>query len=114
MSAAQTPHLQPTQAPTERRRSARQRVGGRVTALTGGLGPNPTSKRISSLQLQDMSDGGIGALTEQPLETGERIALLFPPHGPHHGFDLYGTVVRRRQLGDRHEVGIELDHPMAA
>jgi hypothetical protein len=99
---------------SDRRRSPRRTVTGRVTTLSRGLGGQPEQKRISSLQLRDMSDAGVGALADQPLDVGGRVALFFPPHGNAPGFDLYGTVVRCHREGACHSVGIQLDQSIAA
>jgi len=79
-----TPALEERQPVTdgERRRRPRHTATGGVTLLTRGLGEGPTRQRISSIQLQDVSPTGAGALSENRLEPGSRVALFFPRMGP--------------------------------
>jgi hypothetical protein len=98
----------------ERRRRPRHTATGGVTLLTSGLGEGPTRQRISSIELQDVSPTGAGALSENRLDPGSRVALFFPPHGPDRGFDLYGEVVRCQRDGARYVLGIELERNTAA
>jgi len=98
----------------ERRKESRRKISGAATALSSGNGKNPFPKRICSFQLLDISDSGIGGITQKPLEIGSQIAILFPPHGPDHGFDMYGTVARCREHDDGFEIGITLESRLAA
>jgi len=104
----------PTMLPGDRRRSTRHTVTGRVTSVLAATDRQAPNHQITSLQLKDMSDDGVGAITDEPLETGTRLALFFPPHGNAPGFDLYGTVVRCQSRGAMREVGIELDQAATA
>ena len=93
----------------ERRRSPRHAVSAHVTAVCDiGAGPD-SRRRICRLQLLNLSQHGIGAISSDPIPVGSHMAVLLPPHGPERGFDLHGTVVRctKRQCG--HEIGIDLD-----
>ena len=47
-----------------------------------------------SLQLKDVSLGGIAALSSTPVGRGERITVFFPPEGPARGWDAYGRIIR--------------------
>jgi len=98
----------------DRRHSTRHRVTGRVTTVQVQPGEQTFENRISSIELRDMSDLGVGAQTDHRIEPGARLALFFPPHGNSPGFDLYGTVVRCTRQGATHDLGIELDHRLAA
>ena len=103
-----------TQAPPnkmfmERRRSPRNPVTARVTAVTTPNHDSDAGKRICSFQLVDLSEHGIGAISQEPVEVGSHVAVFFPPHGPERGFDLYGTVVRCTPRDWGHEIGIDLD-----
>ena len=62
----------------------------------------------------NISDTGVGVMSQEPVEVDSRIAIFFPPHGPERGFDLFGRVVRcvHREAG--HEVGIALEQRLAA
>lgn len=64
---------------------------------------------VCSIQLTDMSDGGVGAHTDVPLQPHELVAVFIPPHGNEGGFDLYGHVVRCQPTGDGYDIGIALD-----
>jgi hypothetical protein len=104
----------PSILPRERRQSTRHHVTGRVTTVQiQGEAPGEPN-RISSIELCDMSGVGVGARTDHEIPEGTRLALFFPPHGNSPGFDLYGTVVRCQRNGAMHELGIELDHRLAA
>ena len=47
-----------------------------------------------SLSLRDLSFGGLSAMSEQPMEAGERVAVFFPPQGGIRGWDAYGRIIR--------------------
>ncbi len=98
----------------ERRKESRRKIAGTVTALSSGNEKNPFPKRICSFQLLDISDSGMGGITQKPMEIGSQIAILFPPHGLDHGFDMYGTVARCREHLDGYEIGVQLTNRLAA
>lgn len=100
----------------ERRATPRRPASGRVTAVCthGEDGSLERFRRITSLELCDSSEGGLGVTCEHALPIGCRVALLLPPHGPEQGFDLFGQVVRCDQAGGRYRIGIALDLPMTA
>lgn len=100
--------------PFERRGETRRSLGGHVTAVRPGSMPDGTLQRIHSLQLLNMSDGGLGAIVQEPVDVGSRIAVFFPPHGPERGFDLYGRVVRCERKTQGFEVGVRFEHRAAA
>ncbi|MFP4145420.1 MAG: PilZ domain-containing protein [Phycisphaeraceae bacterium] len=97
----------------EKRRSVRQVISGKVTALvkTSVL---RRRQRICSLELLNISDTGLGAISQEAVEPGSRISVFFPPHGFERGYDLIGTVVRCHRGDTGHELGIELHAKMAA
>lgn len=97
--------------PFERRAEHRRPASGRVTAVTRGEG---VANRICSLELVDMSDGGLGATCPDPIEIGSPIAVYFAPHGPERGMDLFGKVVRCHRRADGHAVGIRFAARAAA
>ena len=105
---------QSTMLPGQRRRSTRHTVTGRVTSVMAATDRQAPNHHVTSLQLKDMSEAGVGAVTDEPLKPGTRLAMFFPPHGNAPGFDLYGTVVRCETKGAMKEVGIELDPASAA
>jgi len=98
----------------ERRRANRHVIGGRVTALRKDVDPNSSTNRICSLQLLDISDEGIGVISQDPISTGSPISIFFPPHGAEGGFDLFGKVVRCQRLDHGHQIGVHFDVKVAA
>ena len=67
-----------------------------------------------SLSLRDLSFGGLSAMSDQPLQCGERVAVFFPPQGANRGWDAYGRILccDPSQLGYR--VAVEFDPLPAA
>lgn len=121
MSQTQTPTLRltPPAEPAdtyflERRTSDRHVIAGRVTAVRSEPGPDGHRNKISSLVLLNMSDGGVGALSQDHIAPDSRIAIFFPPHGADRGFDLFGKVVRCTPRETGHEIGICLEQRAAA
>ena len=102
------PEAPAEQAFIERRRSPRHAVTTHVTAVNTCDGPEGR-RRICRLELTNLSQHGIGAISAEPISVGSHMAVLLPPHGPEHGFDLHGTVVRCTARKWGHEIGIELD-----
>jgi hypothetical protein len=100
--------------PLERRRADRHCISGRVTAVRSERLDDGPHNHICSLQMLDISDSGLGAVVGEPVEPGSRIAVFFPPHGPEHGFDLLGTIVRCQRREQGWEVGIQFEQKAAA
>lgn len=94
----------------ERRRAARRRASGRVTAVCRDASDPEGPQRLIAMQLQDLSDTGVGATAQEPVSVGSSITLFFPPHGNEPGFDLTGQVVRCQSTDDRHRLGIVLSN----
>jgi hypothetical protein len=67
-----------------------------------------------SLALRDLSVGGMSALSQTPLERGERVSVFFPPQGASRGWDAYGRVVRCEASGMGYRVAVEFDPLPAA
>ena len=117
-----TPHLkladssqsQPESYLMERRIATRNRVSGRVTALSSADEHADSQKRICSLQMLNISDTGLGAIVKESVEIGSQISVFFPPHGPEHGFDVCGTVVRCIDREGGHEIGVRIQPRLAA
>ncbi len=95
--------------PLERRRERRRKISGRVTAIRATSDQPDLRHRICPLQLLNLSDGGLAAISQEPVELNTSIAVFFPPHGPEPGFDVYGRVVRCRPREYGHEIAIEFD-----
>lgn len=99
----------------DRRIQSRHALGGRVTAVRSTDITEPADKRICSLELLNMSSGGLGAVCQESVPIDTRITVFFPPHGPERGFDLNGRVVRCRPNADgRHDLGIRFDEQQQA
>ncbi len=108
---------QPTQRDVlrfERRACLRRVIGGRVTSVQKPADPKTENNRICSLQLLDISDVGLGAISEEAIEPGSSIVVFFPPHGPEMGFDRYGYVVRCDRGEHGHLIGVRFSTRSAA
>lgn len=91
----------------DRRSSVRRVISGRVTAWQASSQRQPHDNKICSLQLVNISDTGLGAITQEPVDPTTSITVFFPPHGPEHGLDKYGRVVRCEERDGRHDIGIQ-------
>ena len=78
----------------DRRRHPRYDATGRVTAIRRTHELNAYRHPLCSLQMQNLSDGGLSAISDMPLSPDEVVTVCFPPHGAERGFDLYGHVLR--------------------
>lgn len=67
-----------------------------------------------SLSLRDISVGGLSALSQVPLEPGERVAVFFPPEGPRRGWDAYGRILRCEPSAMGYRVAMQFDALPAA
>lgn len=67
-----------------------------------------------SLALRDLSMGGLSAISQTPLQRGERLSVFFPPQGPNRGWDAYGRVIRCEQSSLGYRVAVEFDALPAA
>ena len=67
-----------------------------------------------SLALRDLSLGGMSALSQIPLNRGERVTFFFPPQGAMRGWDAYGRIVRCDPSAMGYRVAVEFDPLPAA
>jgi hypothetical protein len=67
-----------------------------------------------SLQIRDLSAGGLSALTSTPVAVGERVAVYFPPQGPRRGWDAFGRVIRIEPSSFGYRVALEFEDIAAA
>jgi hypothetical protein len=67
-----------------------------------------------TLALRDLSLGGLSAISPTPLQSGERLTVFFPEHGPMRGWDAYGRVLRCEASGLGYRVAVEFDPLPAA
>ena len=100
--------------PMEKRSSPRWRLSGRVTALISEQLADERRNRISSVELLNMSQGGIGAFSLETIPADAMITIFIPPHGPEAGYDVTGQVVRLRPRDGGYEFGIRVFRRMAA
>ncbi|MBI1370458.1 MAG: hypothetical protein GC162_17620 [Planctomycetes bacterium] len=115
---------EPTVYRFDRRRDLRHDLGGCVTALRRDHEVNAYRHPVCSLRLRNMSEGGLGVISDVPLGSEERIAVYFQPHGSDTGFEMFGHVVRclpvrtedanESPLATGYEIGIRFDPPAAA
>lgn len=102
------PESESDSIPFERRTLPRRSVSGQVTALCTRPRDKERPNKICSLKLIDLSDLGLGALSQDRLEVGNRITVFLPPHGAEAGTDLYGEIVRCNETEGMFDVGIRL------
>jgi hypothetical protein len=68
-----------------------------------------------SLSLRDLSLGGLAAISDVPLQPGEKLSVFFPPSGANRGWDAHGRVIRCNWTGNGYRIAVEFDPiPMAA
>lgn len=67
-----------------------------------------------SLALRDVSVGGMSALSQTPLDKGERLSVFFPPWGTMRGWDAYGRVIRCEASALGFRIAVEFDPLPAA
>ena len=67
-----------------------------------------------SLDLRDVSLGGLSAISQMPLQRGERLTVFFPENGPLRGWDAFGRVLRCAPSALGYRVAVEFDSLPAA
>lgn len=70
--------------------------------------------RRLTFALRDLSLGGLSALTQSPMEVGERVGVFFPAQGLQRGWDAYGRVIRCDASATGYHVAVEFDPLPAA
>lgn len=107
-------HRKPDSLTFERRSHPRHVIRGHVTAVRSDPQDGNEQRRICALELLNLSDGGLGALAQEPVAIDAKITVFFPPHGPERGLDLTGRVVRCTQREHGYDVGIRMTMRYAA
>ena len=97
----------------ERRIFERKEVQMRVQAMRLDHSLQALRQPHVSMSVRDLSIGGCSALSDTPIEYGERVTLFFPPTGPNRGWDAYGRVLRCDPSHFGFRVAVEFD-PMPA
>lgn len=100
--------------PFERRIQDRKPISGLVTVMQTWGEPEAAKNKISSIQLKDISETGLGGISQEAIEDQAKVTVFIPPHGPERGYDLYGKVVWCARGESGYEVGIELDKRLTA
>ena len=67
-----------------------------------------------TLALRDLSFGGLSAITQMPLDRGERLAVFFPKEGQLQEWDARGRVLRCDTSSLGYRVAVEFDPLPAA
>jgi hypothetical protein len=68
-----------------------------------------------NLSLRDVSIGGLSAISQTPVESGERVSVFFPPQGIQRGWDACGRVVRCQPGSFGYRIAVEFEAlPLAA
>ena len=98
----------------DRRSSVRRKITGRATALVRQANEKDALGRICSLELRDISDTGLGAVAQTPIEVGSTLTVFIAAHGNEQGFDLVGEVVRCTACDAGHHIGVRLTSRAAA
>ena len=101
--------------PSERRMFARKDIQARVQGKRLDHTIPALQEPHVSLSLRDLSLGGLSAISTQPMEAGERVAVFFPPQGANRGWDAYGRIIRCDPSHFGFRVAVEFDPiPLAA
>jgi hypothetical protein len=101
-----------TTAEDERRFFPRREIQERIESLR--LDHAARHEPHVSLALRNVSAGGLSALSDLPLSSGERIALFFPPQGAQRGWDARGRVLRCDPSACGYHIAVEFDRVAAA
>ena len=98
----------------ERRRNHRRRINCRLTAIRKEIQSDVHKNRITPLQLTNISDGGIAAISQDRITLETEIVVFFPPQGHEPGYDVHGRIVRCQPKEYGHEIGICFSNQQAA
>ncbi|MDQ3625491.1 MAG: PilZ domain-containing protein [Verrucomicrobiota bacterium] len=99
----------------ERRVFPRKEVSGHVESRRVDHTIEAQRNPRLSLTLRDLSLGGLSAISDVPVNAGERLAVFFPPQGATRGWDAAGRVIRCQPSGMGYRVALEFEQlPMAA
>jgi len=106
--------LEAEDRPSDRRIFPRKETRARVDGRR--LDHTVTARRFPTLNLalRDISMGGFSALSQQPLECGEHLAVTFPANGNAQPWAAYGRVLRCQPSSVGYRVAVEFDPLPAA
>jgi hypothetical protein len=100
--------------PSERRVFARKEIHARVEGRRMDHSLIVYKQPTVSLALRDLSAGGLSAISDAPLQRGERVTVFFPPQGIMRGWDAYGRVIRCEASTFGYRIAVEFDSLPAA
>ena len=98
----------------ERRVFVRKEVRAEVEARRLDHTLEALRKPSLKLALHDLSYGGLCALSDTPIATGERVTVSVPGATVFGGWDAYGRVIRCSPSGAGYRVAVEFDRLPAA
>ncbi len=104
----------PAKTGAERRIFARKEMS--ATVMGRRLDHSIHARRFPTLRmhLRDLSLGGLSAIVDAPLNTGEMIGVAFPGDGHAGSWDAYGRILRCEPSGTGYRVAVEFDPLPAA
>ena len=100
--------------PAERRNFERRDVQTRIEGKRLDHSIPARQQPQVSLSLRDLSLGGLAAISDRPLGTGERVAFFFPPQGSSRGWDACGRILRCSPSSFGYQIAVEFDPLPAA
>ncbi len=110
-----TPASSESEGGAERRVFPRKEVNGHVESRRVDHSIEAQRSPRLTLTLRDLSLGGLSAISDVPVNKGERLAVYFPPEGYQRGWDAAGRVIRCQPSGTGYRVALAFDPlPMAA
>ncbi len=98
----------------DRRMFPRKEIQARVEGRRLDHTIDARQQPAMSLMLKDVSFGGLAAITDAPIQRGERISVFFPPQGPARGWDAYGRIIRCDPSPAGYRVAVAFDPLPAA
>jgi len=93
----------------ERRVFPRKETTGRIQGRRLDHTISARREPVLALSLRDLSAGGMSALSQTPVQKGERVSVSFPPQGVQRGWDAFGRVIRCDASGFGYRVAVEFD-----
>ena len=100
--------------PSERRMFPRKEIHADIKGKRMDHNLDALKQPLVSLALRDLSLGGLSALSDVPINRGERLTFYFPPQGPSRGWDALGKVIRCESSSLGYRLAIEFDQLPAA
>lgn len=97
----------------ERRVFPRKEIKARVESVRIDHSIPALQQPQLTLALRDLSLGGLSAISDTPLQSGERLTVFFPPQNGRGGWDALGRVLRCAPSAMGYRVAVEFD-PMPA